>query len=190
MRGLSNQLESLIHIRNSLNAKAADSASHPVDTRVGEAIDQCLFWGGVFMENYAADAARRDPENRYGHLRRWLSRAAEDVMNWILLPAWDEEEESLNLRVDPLKGDAGKDVAGLDENSMRASSSAIVRSAEELICQVYVAYTKTILSSIRSSAMCIAVLFLAIGTAVSSYPILSRTTVVFALLVMVFSAFS
>ena len=111
-------------------------------------------------------------------------------MNWILLPSWDEEEESLNLKPPPPQDGVENDVASADARSMRGSHSAIVRSAEELICQVYVAYTKTALSSIRSSAMCIAVLFLAIGAAISSYPILSRTTVVFSLLVIVIAVFA
>jgi hypothetical protein len=190
MRGLSNQLESLTHLRNSLKAQGPNSASNRIDTRAGEAIEQCLFWGGIFMENYAADGARRDPENRYGHLRRWLGRAAEDVMNWILLPAWEGEQKSLNLKAEPSKEGAGKDTGPFDVNrNVEETRTAILVTAEEFICQVYVAYTKTVLSSIRSSAMCIAVLFMAIGAAISSYPILSRTTVVFTLLVVVISVF-
>ena len=61
MRGLSNQLESLTHLRNALNAQAGDLTANRVDTWACEAVEQCLFWGGVFMENYAANSARRDP---------------------------------------------------------------------------------------------------------------------------------
>ena len=48
MRGLSNQLESLTHLRNALNAQAGDLTANRVDTWACEAVEQCLFWGGVF----------------------------------------------------------------------------------------------------------------------------------------------
>ena len=98
----------------------------------------------------------------------------------------------MNLGLGPAKKDGG----GQDDSSTAAGDASLlsrdptVRAAEEFICQVYVAYIKRVLSCMRAGTKSIAILFLTLGAAVSCYPILSRTTVVFALVVTVAVVFA
>lgn len=190
LRGLSNQLESLSHLNNSLKAEATDSTSPSQGALALPAIEMCLVWGRIFMEKNGAESSRRRSDNYYRALCRWLGRAGEDVINWILLPAWNEEQESLNAHTELSKQHKReRGAAPARGNDTSLSASPIVRAGEEFVCNIYITYIKTILSCMRSSAKSVAILFLAIGAAISSYPILSRTTVVLALLLVFVGVF-
>jgi len=190
-RALSDEMESLIHLRNLISVES--SRSRGVDEYSPcYAIDKCLFWARKYKESSAANLLRSHSNDHRRELCRWLGRSAEDVMNWILIPAWNSEKASLNLGLGPAKKDGG----GQDDSSTAAGDVSLlsrdptVRAAEEFICQVYIAYIKRVLSCMRAGATSIAILFLTLGAAISCYPILSRTTVVFALVVVVAVVFA
>jgi hypothetical protein len=189
LRGLSNQLESLTHLRNSIKAEAGGGASDSQEVSVLPAIEMCLLWGRVYMENYGAYPSQRRSDSYYRALCRWFGRAGEDVINRILIPAWNEEKESIDGNGETSRRPGLENEAASRSEKPSAGGSSIVRAGEEFVCNVYITYIKTVLSCMRSSAKSVAILFLATGAAISSYPILSRTTVVFALLVVVIGVF-
>ena len=191
MRALSNEVESLTHLRNLLRLQPMDQASiisAPCATTY--AIDNTLCWAEKFKESYVTDTLPEEQDQVRSKFCAWLGRTVEDVFNWILVPAWSREKESLNLNVN-VSGqseDKSKEPAETKE-ALHLSSDPVVRASEEFVCQLYVAYTKKTLSCMRSAAKSVAILLLSLGAAISCYPILSRTKVVFALLIIVAAVF-
>jgi hypothetical protein len=194
MRALSNEVESLTHLRNLLQLQPADHGNVPSPTWACYAIEKARCRAEDLKESYVTDAPPDDVERHRRDFCCWLGRAVEDVFNWILIPAWNREKDSLNLNAETPAQSKDKD----DEDSKDStdakdashlSSDPVVRAAEEFVCQVYVAYIKKTLSCMRSSAKSVAILFLSLGASISCYPILSRTTVVFVLLVIVAAVF-
>jgi hypothetical protein len=183
IRGLSNQVDSLSRLYNLLDDVPADLLAKP-------AIEACIKHGTQLMVDYASGASRRDTDKDCNALRPWIGRASEDVINWILAPAWGKERESLNLETKITeKSYLGNDDDPHGSEDVKLSQSARVTAAEEFICQHYITYIKTLLSCLRCYVKSIALLFLAMGAAISVYPILSRTTIVLALLITISAVF-
>lgn len=193
MRALSNEVESLTHLRNLLQVQATDQAANKdsiaTASLISNAIRNTLCWAEKFKESYVTDALPSEQDEVRGRFCAWLGRTVEDVFNWILIPAWSREKTSLNLGAAGKSGDDGTEESEAAKAAAHLNDDPVVRAAEEFVCQVYVAYTKKTLSCMRSSAKSVAVLFLSLGAAVSCYPILSRTTVVTALLIIVIAVF-
>ena len=191
MRALSNEVESLTHLRNLLQLQPAAQGDVPSPSWAGYAIEQARCRAEDLKESYVTDAPPDDVERHRRDFCCWLGSAVEDVYNWILIPAWNGEKDSLNMNAEapaPSKDEESKDSTDAKDAS-HLSSDPVVRAAEEFVCQIYVAYIKKTLSCMRSSAKSVAILFLSLGASISCYPILSRTTVVFVLLVIVAAVF-
>jgi hypothetical protein len=119
--------------------------------------------------------------------------ATEDVYNFILLREWEVETNSLDIGEQMPPKPAAEAAARIAEAPVapRLSESPLVRTAEEFVCDVYLAFIKKILSRMRMMAFTTAALFFTLGGAISLYPLGSRPTIVlayFVLLVGVFTA--
>jgi hypothetical protein len=191
MRALSNEVESLTHLRNLLQLLPMDQASIFSAPRIAYAIENTLCCAEKFKESYVTDVLPEEQDQVRSKFCAWLGRTVEDVFNWILVPAWSREKKSLNLNVNAAgqSEDESKEPAET-KDALHLSSDPVVRASEEFVCQIYVAYAKKTLSCMRSAAKSVAILFLSLGAAISCYPILSRTTVVFALLIIVATVFT
>jgi len=190
LRGLSNEIESLTHLRNLLVIQAAHLPQSPARSCL-RTVEKALFWGKRVKEGCAIDAGIIEQSVHRPTFCKWLGNAVEAVFNAILIPSWSEEKQSLHLNrtAIPAPEDAGAPAVSDAAEGPPLSGSPIVQTAEEFVCHVYIAHTKRMLSCMRSVAKSGGFLFLAIGAAISSYPILSRNAVVFALLAMVAAVF-
>jgi hypothetical protein len=124
---------------------------------------------------------------------RAIRVATEDVYNFVLLREWETETNSLDIVEQVPPGSAVETAAHRRDASVlpKPNESPLVLTAEEFVCDVYLAFIKKILNRMRMMACSIAALFFTLGGAISLYPLGSRPTIVlayFVLLVGVFTA--
>ena len=124
---------------------------------------------------------------------RAIRVATEDVYNFVLLREWEIETSSLDMGEQVPPKPTEETAAHQKDTPVVAKpdESSLVPTAEEFVCDVYLAFIKKILNRMRMMALSIAALFLTLGGAISVYPLGSRPTIVlayFVLLVGVFTA--
>ncbi len=124
---------------------------------------------------------------------RAIRVATEDVYNFVLLREWEIETSSLDIEEQEPPRPAAETAAHVTGAPVvpKPNESPLLLTAEEFVCDVYLAFIKKILNRMRMMALSIAALFLTLGGAISVYPLGSRPTIVlayFVLLVGVFTA--
>jgi hypothetical protein len=122
---------------------------------------------------------------------RAIRVATEDVYNFVLLREWEIETDSLDIGEQVPPKPAAETTAHLTNATAvtKSNASPLVLTAEEFVCDVYLAFIKKILNRMRMMACSIAALFLTLGAAISVYPLGSRPTIVLAYFVLLVGVF-
>jgi hypothetical protein len=185
---LVNQLESVKHFENAL--------------RAAEKKD-CAFWEGdfdylkirgiagekgclptlhdvhlEFKQWYARIWDQRGTRNQQElkDLQQSLAEFAGQVVVWVLLPAWRLEKEDLlayGAAANSEKKDENKD----EQLASAAHLAPHIRSAEQLVCYVYLGFIQNILGRMRTLVVGILWLFLAATISLACYPFDPRPVV-------------
>jgi hypothetical protein len=176
------QLESWTHLRASLLEEVETRFAHlgggkqsKVDLSAAhawiDAIDKTTTHRVAFAEWYSVhwDNWKARRLNLLKSLQLTLAETAAIMLTGMLIPAWREEQKSVESGVTGRAEDSGTNTLG-PESSEAATPPPHIRNGEELVCLVYIAFIQNILGRIRSLAMGIVSLFLSITVAVSSYP--------------------
>jgi hypothetical protein len=115
-----------------------------------------------------------DPEARDIRLR--FCAAAEQIIRDLLVPEWQEERTSLDLREAPVDGKA--------EEKLALSASKPVQFGEEFVCMIYVGYLQNLLGRMRTIVLSMGGIFAAIALSMGFYPYTPRPTISLSLLVL------
>ena len=107
-------------------------------------------------------------------IRHIFSNAVAEILNKVLIPAWEAEKSSLNLGES-----AGLKAAdtGASPTTMPLSEDQSIRTAEEFVCLHYIAFIQNVLARMRSMVLSMATLFVAVCLAISFYPFVPRTEI-------------
>ena len=170
---ISRQLESMRNLHNTL--KKWYPAAHDEKARKEKTIEQienCEKQGMCFVDWYVKLCDPRDPPavediTPLREFQEQLAATAACAMKQIILPAWQEETESLIRKVEnsaEAKDDGDKQL------QFALAADPWVRAAEEFFVLPYVGFIQNTIGRIRSIAMSILALFVAATIAVSSYP--------------------
>jgi hypothetical protein len=108
-------------------------------------------------------------------VRTELNHAVTDVLENILIPAWNTESTSLSL--DDSQGARPKAAAEDNGFDMKLSEDAVIRTAEEFVCFHYLAFIQTILVRMRTMVLSMICLFVSVCLAISFYPFVPRTQI-------------
>ena len=114
-------------------------------------------------------------------IRQLFCRAVADVFNRVLLPAWREETDSLNV--------SSRDEAtasGTTRMSMTLSDDQVVCAAEEFVSYHYIAYIQNILARLRTIVVSVVMLFVATTFAIACYPFIPKSGLFLCMLVELF----
>jgi hypothetical protein len=170
----SHQLESLLHLRNELEAPdSREGASSELRHEVRAAWAQG--WHFVQVRSRCRDFAMvNDPEAQAVRLRFCI--CAERIIRCLLVKEWQQERESLDLRAAPVDGKASE--------SMALNKNRAVQLGEEFLCMIYVGYLQNILGRMRTMVLSMAGLFAAIAVSMGFYPYTPRPTISLSLMVL------
>jgi len=172
----SHQLESLLHLRNELEAfEWRDCGTE----EVRRSVRSTWALGWHFVQEYCkrpeSDVAmRNDTQARAMRLR--FSACAEDILRDFLVCEWQQERTSLDLREAPAEGQAHEEFA--------LSDKMPVRLAEEFLCMTYVGYLQNLLGRMRTMVLSMTGIFAAIALSVGFYPYTPRPTISLSLVVL------
>lgn len=170
---ISRQLESMRNLHNTL--KKWNPNADGEKERKGKMIEQienCEKQGICFADWYVklCDPGDLPPVEDITPLQEFqeqLATTAACAMKQIILPAWQEETESLIRKVES-SAEATDD--GDKQPQFALAADPWVRAAEEFFVLPYVGFIQNTIGRIRSIAMSILALFVAATIAVSSYP--------------------
>lgn len=167
----SHQMESLLHLRNELDAGPSRSHDSPA---LREAIRNAWEQAIVFVEKrcQGIDLAMLNDEGARA-IRMHFSGCAEEVFKEILIPQWLTERASNGKQ--EIVADADGD------QRPPLSNTPAVREAEEFVCLIYVGYLQNLLARMRTMVLSIAGIFAAIALSVAFYPYTPRPTIALAL---------
>ncbi len=169
---LSRQLESLTHLENSLARAQADPSGAwkaQID-QSRQAMSEFAKWYAKNWDNWR--------ERNLTALANFQNRIAETAGYTFakhLLPEWRKEEQSLILDFSEKKTDESQesdesDKEGEDPGFTHRQRSLHILNAEELVCLVYLGFVQNILGRLRTLAMQMLWLFIALSAAVATYP--------------------
>lgn len=108
-------------------------------------------------------------------IRQALAITTLAVFTQVLLPAWMEEVESLDLQSRPQGGKPSMHNSQAPPEVLSAIPT--VRAAEEFVCYHYISYFQNILARMRTIVLAIVALFVATAFAFAFYPFTPRTTI-------------
>jgi hypothetical protein len=168
-RVISRQLESLRHLGNFL-IEQTPNLSLPPDCKstVLSNISQCQKQGRTFATWYVKLAGSPSDISALCQFQEELATTAGSVMKNVLLPAWQQEKDSL---IFDRTHSGTKDVAdGSVGPILPASVPPYVLAAEEFFVLPYLAFIQNILGRVRTIVLGSLFLFVAATFAVSSYP--------------------
>ena len=173
---LSRQAESLRHLRTSFEEFMETSFFKADDQAVRAAIQQCLDQQLPnaeaalirFAEWYSANYLYPDTGNLRPLEEFQISMAAltGKLLARVLLPAWKKESVSLIQSIE----DTARESDGTIYKTSLEDIEDYVRAAEEVVCLPYLGFIQNILGRMRTLAMGIVSLFVAVAVSVSTYP--------------------
>ena len=166
---LTRQSECATHLENALNELKDDphSKTYPqVEAELASLKDARKNFAQWYTANWDV-ASARDSDNLFFSFQECLARSAGVLLTTMLIPAWSEEDGP-----DPPEKPAGDDAG--DKNGCDLTAIADldphIRLAEKLVCYVYLGFIQNILGRLRSIAVSILWLFVAVTVAMASYP--------------------
>lgn len=175
----SHQMESLLHLRNELDAFDFRDCGTPALKKVIHAT-----WnkGLAFVGKRCTGVDRAMVNDVDAFLiRSQFSSCTHDIFKDLLAPEWLAERAPIPVR------DTGSD--GKSGEQTPLSESSPVRIAEGFACMIYVGYIQNMLARMRTMALSIAGIFAAIALSVAFYPYTPRPTIALSLtLLFVFVA--
>ena len=101
-------------------------------------------------------------------IQQQVAQLAGRILAGILLPTWNAEQESLLITTPPSYETS--DAESLHAQHLVLGLEPYVKSAEELVCLVYLGFIQNILGRMRSLIMAMIWLFLSIALVLPSYP--------------------
>ncbi len=175
------QFESLTHLAASLPAWASAEESR----RWADAIAATRATRIAYVRWYAqswSDWSARE-RTRLSRVQRQLGTVAAMLLTEMLIPAWREEKHSLVLQFGEQGAESGESGGG-EAAGGAGRLSLPLQNAEELVCLVYMGFIQNVLGRMRSLAVGMAFLFVAIALSVSSYPFDPRSVLSGAIIVL------
>jgi hypothetical protein len=172
----SHQLESLLHLRNELEAfewrdSGTDTLRHSVRATWAQ--------GWHFVEEYNkkpdSDIAIHN-DDRARAIRLRFCACAEEILRELLVPEWQKERTSLDIREVSAEGEVHPQFA--------LSDKMPVRLAEEFLCMTYVGYLQNLLGRMRTMVLAMAGIFAAVALSVGFYPYTPRPTISLSLIML------
>ncbi len=176
---LSRQIETLNHLKASFEQfeRGAHNPKQWYDHRAMASCREEIKNAQVAMMDFSpvyAEGYDKDDFARFDCLEKFqitMAGLVGKLITEVLIPAWRKESESL------IKDEAK------DSQGTKAGSEALIahlpehiRNAEELVCITYLGYAQNVLGRIRTMALGIVWLFVAITVSVSTYPFDPRPT--------------
>lgn len=166
------QFESAYNLKNELRRHTPrDLGASERHTRAIRELESCGEQSVKFDEwyvNLRNGGAKGDITPLWKSQKR-LAATAGCVMRELIVPAWEEESESLILN--PGKSDGGSEPQGGAGSEQRDGKvEGYVRAAEEFFLLPYLGFIQNILGRLRTLAYSILTLFVAATLSVSSYP--------------------
>lgn len=170
----SHQLESLLHLRNEMEAPEWKTCGSD-DLRLSVRAAWAQGWHFVQERSKGPDLAMVNDDEAHA-IRVRFCECAEDVLRGLLVTEWLEERASLDVRDGPAEGDAHERIT--------LSAKTPVRLAEEFLCMIYVGYLQNLLGRMRTMVLSMTGLFAAIALSVGFYPFTPRPTISLSLLLL------
>jgi len=168
---ISRQMECMNHTIAALREVLRDPSSRGNIRGVRSSLAALLWMRRVglrFAEwysiNYKNDHA--GDLRRFQAFQRTVAGASGILLTKLLVPAWREEKES--LVVAPAKPNTEKDEISPAKSPQ--VKDAHIRNAEEFVCLTYLAFVQNILGRLRTMALTMMALILAVTVATSTYP--------------------
>jgi hypothetical protein len=169
----SHQLESLLHLRNQLEAV---ESNNPSDLSIRHEVRAAWAYGWHFVQERSKGPDLAMINDGAAHaIRIRFCACAERILGDLIVPEWLAERTSLDLCVKP-ESKVGEPLA--------LSGNPSVMLGEEFLCMIYVGYLQNLLGRMRTMVLSIAGLFAAIALSVSFYPFTPRPTISLSLLVL------
>jgi hypothetical protein len=104
----------------------------------------------------------------FGTFQRCSAQASGTLLTHLLIPAWRKETKSLILA--PVEDKHVAEKEGTAPSARPQAEPEHIRNAEEFVCLTYLGFIQNILGRLRTQAMSIMALFLALTLALSMYP--------------------
>jgi len=169
-RVISLQFESLTHLANVAAQWVPDDLSGGrIRVDVLRKVRQCQGKGGAFVRWYLRLPETVDNLTDLRKFQEELASTAGLLMKRVLLPAWQEERESLIFDRSRLEGKPGEE-GGTETAISTKKLAPHVQAAEEFFVLPYLAFIQNILGRLRTIALGSLWLFVGATLAVSSYP--------------------
>ncbi len=170
----SRQLESLLHLRNELEAvewrdRVCGTLRHSVRATWAQG------WHFVQERSKGPDLAMVNDDEAQA-IRVRFCACAEMILNKLLVREWLEERASLDVKEPPVEGEVHEHIV--------LSDKMPVRLAEEFLCMTYVGYLQNLLGRMRTMVLSMAGLFAAIALSVGFYPFTPRPTISLSLMLL------
>lgn len=176
---LSRQIETLNHLKASIDKVEGIARSrnqwddYLVIASCQEEINAAQRAMGIFAPVYAENYDKDDFAGFRSLQTFQLTMAAlvGKLLTDVLIPAWHKETKSL-VENEAKASDGNK----TDSQAAPAPLPEHIRNAEELVCITYLGFVQNILGRIRTMALGVVWLFVAITVSVSTYPFDPRPT--------------
>jgi hypothetical protein len=170
---LSRQWESLNHLINSIDKSKPDGASdwnEQIKKTLAVMMDKFAKWYAGSWDKWQ----ERDLSSLAAFQESIAETAGYSIVNQ-LLPEWMKEETSLILDLPEKKDNSEKQEKENGKNEDEGNSSEgqlklYIRNAEELVCLVYLGFVQNILGRLRTLAMQMLWLFVALSASLATYP--------------------
>jgi uncharacterized protein YhhL (DUF1145 family) len=182
------QLESLTHLRSSVQEfgpqpytpQAADDKARWLEQIKATKETRVAFgdWYAAYWNNWKA----RDL-SKLEAFQESVSKTTGLLLTEILLPEWRKEDESLVLDLSREGGGDNNKRGKLAEHPVSRLQPHI-RNAEEFVCLVYLGFVQNVLGRMRSLAMGILWLFVAVTLSMAIYPFDPRPELSVAMIVL------
>ena len=170
----SHQIESLVHLRNELDAFDNRDFGKPGLCRV---IQRTVANGVSFIDSRSEGADLAIFNDHEAHsIRRVFCHCAERIIDDLLVPVWFAERESLDL--------AETSYEDKQKEHLPLSEIPAVKLGEEFVCLIYVGYLQNMLARMRTMVLSMAGVFAAIALAFAFYPYTPRPLLALSLLML------
>ena len=170
----SHQIESLVHLRNELDA--FDNRDFG-KTELRRVIRGTVANGVSFIDSRSEGADLAIFNDHGAHsIRRVFCHCVERIIDDLLVPVWFAERESLDL--------AETNYDDKQKEHLPLSEIPAVKLGEEFVCLIYVGYLQNMLARMRTMVLSMAGVFVAIALALAFYPYTPRPLLALSLLML------
>jgi hypothetical protein len=153
--------------------------------RTAPEFEEALSYGNAFRESTNPQPAKgvRWDEPVVGHrfvalrlIRDVFTETTDFAITQILQPAWQNETSSLNFR-ESIPTAEGEGEGDANAGGIALAASEEIQAVEEFVCLHYIAFIQNIAARMRTMALSMVTLFLAVCFAISFYPFVPRTSI-------------